>query len=522
MMLITLAIIGMAFLLFCAPVTLATEYYVSNSGDDENSGRSPSQAWRSLAKVNAFKFAPGDVVRFERGGVWRGQLIPCSGDETGYVTYTSYGIGPKPLLLGSVERNRPDDWKQVEPNIWQAGPFPLDVGNIIFNNGETCGIKVWEQADLDGQNKFYFDRDTRMVRIYSEGNPAQLYDDIECALKRHIIDQGGKHHIIYDGLQLAYGAAHGIGGGNTHHIIVRNCDLCFIGGGHQFTRKTEKGQHHVRYGNGIEFWNGAHDNLVENCRIWEIYDAGLTNQGNSKNQQYNIIYRNNIIWNCEYSFEYWNRPETSVTHDIYFENNICFNAGRGWSHGQPYKRGRHLMFFSNTANTFNFYVRNNIFHGAEDVVILIYVDHWNGLDRLIIDGNIYCQPSDRQLVRWGKPFLARDFEAYQKFTGKDANSRLVAIDRLVMEPDSMNLHVGESRAVKVKCIYPDGTSVDVTYFVRFITSKPSVAIVSGSSPDSDVPRVENFGLIRALRPGKTEITAMLNGVTTTAIVAVSE
>jgi hypothetical protein len=26
---------------------------------------------------------------------------------------------------------------------------------------------------------------------------------------------------------------------------------------------------YVRFGNGIEFWAGAHDNLVEACRIWE-------------------------------------------------------------------------------------------------------------------------------------------------------------------------------------------------------------------------------------------------------------
>ena len=30
----------------------------------------------------------------------------------------------------------------------------------------------------------------------------------------------------------------------------------------------------VRFGNGIEFWGGAHDHLVEGNRIWEIYDSG--------------------------------------------------------------------------------------------------------------------------------------------------------------------------------------------------------------------------------------------------------
>jgi len=59
--------------------------------------------------------------------------------------------------------------------------------------------------------------------------------------------------------------------------------------------------------NGIEFWSNARDCLVEGCRLWEIYDAALTNQGNGTNQQVNITYRDNVIWNSEYSFEYWNR-----------------------------------------------------------------------------------------------------------------------------------------------------------------------------------------------------------------------
>ena len=56
---------------------------------------------------------------------------------------------------------------------------------------------------------------------------------------------------------------HGIGRANMHHIVVRGCDFGFIGGGDQR-------RHGVRFGNGIEFWAAAHDNLVERCRLWEI------------------------------------------------------------------------------------------------------------------------------------------------------------------------------------------------------------------------------------------------------------
>ncbi len=483
---------------------LGSSYYVSNSGDDSNTGTTQRDAWKSLAKVNGFPFRPGDIVLFERGGTWRGQLVPRSGNSGKPITYTAYGDGPKPLILGSVERNRPSDWSELAPHRWSSGSFPVDVGNIIFDNGQSCGIKVWSRDDVDAPRKFWYDADSKSVVLFCRQNPAEAFGDIECALKRHIINQSGRSYVVYEGLHLAYGAAHGIGGGGTHHIIVRNCDLCFIGGGHQHSKRTPRGVRHVRYGNGIEFWGSAHDHLVEHCRIWDIYDAGLTNQGGSKNEQYNITYRNNVIWNCEYSFEYWNRPETSVTHDIYFENNLCFHAGQGWSHGQPYQRGSHLQFFGNSAKTYDFYVRNNLFHGAAAAPIVIAADHWNGLDKLVLDHNRYCQPADKPLAWWRgarekNPFFPRDFEAYKRFTGKDAGSRLVTLRGCTVNPPRLTLRVGESRQVRAVAVYSDGTSADATPIAQFVPADGSVVTVT---PD---------GKVQARHPGTTSVTATIEG-----------
>ena len=326
--------------LFNSLAAHAESYYVSNDGSDTQDGLSPETAWQSLERVNQETMKPNDAVRFRRGDTWRGQLIPQSGDETGYVTYGAYGVGNKPLLLGSVSANKPNDWQQEQKNYWvTTSPFVIDVGNIIFNEGESVGIKKWSQDDLKQQGDYWYAPETKQVKIYCPQNPASIYTSIELALRQHIIPIHGKSYITIEDLALRYGAAHGIGCSNTHHTIISRCDLSYIGGGHQYT--TKEG-HPVRYGNGIEFWSNAHDHLVEKCRLWEIYDAALTNQNNAPNvKQYNITYRQNLIWNCEYSFEYWNRPENSLTYNIYFENNTCVNAGHGWGHQQrPDPSGR--------------------------------------------------------------------------------------------------------------------------------------------------------------------------------------
>ncbi|MBN2451269.1 MAG: hypothetical protein JXR77_12830 [Lentisphaeria bacterium] len=572
-------ILGAAAMGFAAT---AREYYVdAAAGMDTASGTSPAEAWQSLARVSRAELRPGDTVRFRRGGQWRGTLAPRSGSEAGPVTYTAYGEGEKPLLLGSASRSRPEDWEEVAAGIWATraaeytdgrvvadcrdaewsrhqeagadvevtrepaeggsiyrlacrssgtasnhiqfwGPFPdasalapggcltfrfrarstipfrlgaltvrrggtpwtayassgegllvgsswqdcavrlnvtgageqprlhlylggvlpsgavvefqaldvvetlcsqpiplsVDVGNVILDHGQACGWKRWAFEELAKPLDYWYDPATWRVFVRLDANPAERYSSLELALRQHIVNQGGAHHVVYDGLALRYGAAHGFGGGATHHLVIRNCDLAYIGGGHQFTRPDGKP---VRFGNGIEFWGAAHDNLVEGCRLWEIYDAALTNQGRGpESKQINITYRNNIVWNCEYSFEYWNNPESAETRNVLFENNTCVHAGRVWSHAQrPDRNGSHLMFYTNTAKSSGIVIRHNIFcHSSEWGSR--FSAGWDPLPE--IDRNLWFQPDGTLCWFFREKLPAADVEGYRRRTGFDLHS----------------------------------------------------------------------------------------------------
>ncbi|MCY3022935.1 MAG: hypothetical protein NTW87_28495 [Planctomycetota bacterium] len=549
-------------------------------GDDARDGLTPETAWRSLGMVNRAPLRPGDKVLFRRGEVWRGQLVPRNGDATGVVFYGAFGEGAKPLLLGSVAMNRPEDWQPAGADLWataplrfepgavqadlqqgkwwlyheggaacslspippdgeghpgyrleckQSGteahhiqlsvpglsvrdgqyylltlrarctqamtlrrvalmkesapwtgyaasdaalaigtewgehtvrfhasqtakdarltlflggalpagatlllqpgklveakcsqPMPLsaDVGNIVFDQGKATGLKKWSVADLRQDGDYFYDARAWQVTLRSNANPATLYRSIELALSRHIIDQSARGYVTYEDLALSCGAAHGIGGGGTHHIAVRNCDISYIGGGHQF---TPPGGKPVRYGNGVEFWSGARECLVEGCRLWEIYDAALTNQGDGVNVQENITYRRNVIWNSEYSFEFWNRGPTSRTRNIRFEHNTCVNAGHGWGYRQrPDPNGRHLMFYDNSSATEGVFVRYNIFCNAKDSCLRLSGRDWTSA--LTMDYNCWFQ-SQGPLLLWGKETVPADkFAAFQQARGFDAHS----------------------------------------------------------------------------------------------------
>ena len=572
-------------------------YYVDSAGgDDARDGLTPAAAWRSLLQVNQASLRPSDRVLFRRGGTWRGQLVPKSGTVDGVVTYGVYGDGAKPLLLGSVAMNHPEDWKPAGEGVWQTAPFsfdpvsvqadlqhvhwslyqeggavctmstvpgagaseyridctqsgalanhlqlsapgltveagqyylvtfrlrstipfslksvvlikggapwtsyagaesapiavdadevehtirfhatqsasdgrltfylggsipagaslylqpgqmvralcsqptPLDVdvGNIIFDDGQSTGVKKWSIGDLHDDGDFYYDPATWQVKLQSRSNPAARWHSLELALRRHIIDEGGKGYVTYEGLALRYGAAHGIGGASTQHITARDCDLSFIGGGHQMTRP---GGNPVRFGNGIEFWANAHDCLVEGCRLWEIYDAALTNQGDGTNVQENITYRRNVIWNSEYSFEFWNRGPASHTRNIVFEHNTCVDAGAGWGHRQrPDPNGRHLMFWDNTSVTEHVVVRNNIFCNAVDSLLRFTGADWTAA--LAMDGNCWYQAQGPMVLWHTQKVSAEEFAAFEHQRGLDAHS--IVGDPQFIDPAHHDYHL---------------------------------------------------------------------------------
>ncbi len=123
------------------------------------------------------------------------------------------------------------------------------------------------------------------------------------------------------------------------------------------------------------------------------YDAALTNQGRD-DDEIGIIYRHNIIWQAEYSFEFWNRGRTE---NILFEFNTCVDAGDCWSHNQrPDPNGAHLMFYNNRSATTNFVIRNNIFCRSSDRCTRMFNDWREGLT---LNNNLYWSP-DKPIMRW--------------------------------------------------------------------------------------------------------------------------
>ena len=472
-----LAIVSILF----AINSLATNYYIdATRGNDANDGRRTQKAWKSIGKVNKVKFVPGDSVLFKRGEIFRGNLVPVSGSDMGSITYGAYGSGRKPKILGSIEKNSPSDWVNEIGNIWQTSPksaIKTEVGNVIFNNESWCGIKVKSQFELDAQGKFWYDKQNGVVKMYSVSNPAQFYSVIEMALTRNIIDQNNTSYVTYENLDLRYGAAHGIGGSNTHHIWIKDLEISWIGGGYL----PGYGDGKVRFGNGVEFWTAAHDNIVERCVISQVYDAALTHQGDhaSGYEAYNLFFRNNILNNSEYSFELWGRPASSSLHDIYFENNTCLNAGFGWGHAQrPDPNGTHLMFWGFHSQSKDVYVRNNVFCESADYSAHYY-DH-SDLTKVVVDYNCWYESSGAVAQIKNAMFdYVNQWNAFRAVSRQDTHSltanpllnkdyTLAKLSPCIDSGQTTNSVTADYLQIK----RPQGTKTDMGAFEYNVTAKP--------------------------------------------------
>ena len=132
--LLTIIIIHLAFWGFSAT------YYVSSSGNDLNSGLSTSLPWKTLGKVNAFAFVPGDQILFKRGDTFYGSLtISQSGTSSSRIVYGAYGAGANPIITGLTAVT---SWTNLGSNIWEStnAVSTLSDLNMVVINGVNTGM----------------------------------------------------------------------------------------------------------------------------------------------------------------------------------------------------------------------------------------------------------------------------------------------------------------------------------------------------------------------------------------------
>jgi len=104
----------------------ATDFYISNAGNDANNGTSVATAWKTLSKLSTELGGPSgtwsvtissdDHIYFRRGDTFRGEIYFSAYNNSG-ITFDAYGSGADPIIKGSEVVT---GWTQHSGNIWKA------------------------------------------------------------------------------------------------------------------------------------------------------------------------------------------------------------------------------------------------------------------------------------------------------------------------------------------------------------------------------------------------------------------
>ena len=293
-------------MMLTAVSVFGTDYYVDNTGgNDNNSGTSPSQAWRSVYKVNISTFSPGDNIYFKRGGIWRDQLkANYAGSAGAPITYGAYGSGDKPVISAAQLRS---GWAQYSGSVWS-----LSTGSTkqVFFDG-VRGEEKSSLSELATERDWYWEND--MLYVFSNTNPDAAYQSpgIEVSVKFYAVYTVESHVTFQDleigmaegdGLLVTNGADHvtisNLSSSNNYWTGIKISDGGAVSDGCSVQNNTV--QHNA--GSGIAFANIANTTISQNtvslnCQLdtgeeQHNWDAGIKFNGTSTIS--NIIEHNTV------------------------------------------------------------------------------------------------------------------------------------------------------------------------------------------------------------------------------------
>lgn len=367
-------------------------YYVSTDGSDDNDGLSEESPLKTARRASELALS-GDLVLFERGCEWRERWRTKNG-----VTYSAYGYGAKPIFNGNTRGDAADPslWTLIEgsTNVYKYAYKVNDIGNIVLNGTNTVtkymptlsgashmlNGKVFDPATSMTSNNYficiydnvkdsYVDVATAQATLYfrcNYGNPGEYYNSIElCERGDHIRVFDNVH---MDNIDVRYTGSHGFAMGTANNIKFTNCELSWIGGSAQYYNSSSGSM--IRYGNGIEVYGSTKGFVIDNCYIWQCYDAGVTHQfsagGTSNVVHENVSYTNNVIDKCIYNIEYFmGAADEGSSPDRYMKNilykgNILSRSGTGWGY-YPSRSGSIVGWDHHRNEAENFVIEDNIF-----------------------------------------------------------------------------------------------------------------------------------------------------------------
>ena len=320
-------VLAVPFTVTASAVHTATDYYLSQNGDDSNDGHSADSPWKTFAKLEEVTFGPGDHIYLDATSTWSGvQFQPKgSGSADAPIVLTKYNDGGdsslRPILngdgtvadftkhsylafdawrafypSGTIELFNVENWevRGIEVTNYEQQLSRGATGRngiaIIFDYFETQGMTTLPANDAEKEKAFY--RAGKLQHVVVED--CYIHDVVGFHPDNGAVGRGGKlsgginAYGPYDDLQL-------------NNNIIMYCDVEGIR-------------------NDILAWKGdtrtQFPAYMENVSISNNYVVGVPGDGVVISSANKPILENNYLTDAGYSYHATTNAST---------------AGSGWS-----------------------------------------------------------------------------------------------------------------------------------------------------------------------------------------------
>ena len=423
----------------------STTYYVDNiNGNDINSGRSPTQAWKSLTKVNATTFMPGDKVLFIYNGNWTGSLSPKGSGAAGNpIVIGRYGgTSSRPIFNGNgalrvvylfnqqyIEIADLEVTNTANPGQKKRG---IEVENVDRGKLSSIVIRNNYVHDVLGDNTKDADGSLGIIVVVRKGITPVLswFDDVK--IEGNIVKNVNRTGIGTASAwwcRASVGCSDGSGYAAHTNVVIRNNYVENAGGDGIVAINTVNGLIEYNMVNGanvnsgtanvgIWCWNG--DNNV--FQFNEVFNVKTTLDG----QGFDVDYgQDGTIFQYNYSHD--NEGGFIL---------ICTGNANGSTNSivrYNISQNDKTRIFQFAGPIFNAQIYNNSFYlPSESTTKPIYVNSWNGYPV-----SAYMYNNVFQLTAAGA------WDGWNLFTGTKAfDYNMIYGARTAGEPTGINNNLG--------------------------------------------------------------------------------
>lgn len=414
-------------------------YVDSVNGSNSNSGHKITEPLQDLSKFyytggSTPVLKHGDKILIKRGSVFNhsstDKLYTNNYDEAVYdpVYIGAYGVGEDPIftkhkLLNKINLSTYDDnIYTVDLTSGNVTGNPATIYNIGFIYDESTDTiysdRVFNLSDLHENMQFFIDENNNLY-IYCED-----YDLIPDTMKLPIYKDifTCDANLVIDHIHFTLGGKHGVvttSDYGYYNITIRNCKFDKIGGG-----SNSSG---VRLGNGFESYGMGKNITVENCLFEEIFDTGVTIQGQGATFE-NVSFNNNVFKKCNQACENWADNSSYSGHgytNCSFNNNLCLLNGYGFG-ALNRQTGAGFILSNVTDLTYtDFKVHDNVFYKCKNYIYnTVSFDNTN----IKFYNNTIYGFSD-QKINNHYTYTLEDYQTYQSTYNQDTSSKFIVLVR---------------------------------------------------------------------------------------------